>query len=81
MSKKNIRHLFQVKKTHNNLNTRRILFKVMGLGFLYAPLPSLSLSLSLCLSLSHTPLTCFIPKKLQIVNQNWPFELDHQNHK
>ena len=55
MSKKNIRHLFQVKKTHNNLNTRRILFKVMGLGFLYAPLPSLSLSLSLSVSLYHTP--------------------------
>ena len=59
--KKKLDHLFQVKKMHNNLNTRIILFKVIGLGFLHAPLPSLSLSLSL--SLSHTPLTCFIPIK------------------
>ena len=53
VKKKKLDHLFQVKKMHNNLNTRIILFKVMGLGFLYAPLPSLSLSLSL--SLYHTP--------------------------
>ena len=55
--KKKLDHLFQVKKTYKNLNTRRILFKVMGLGFPYAPF---LLSLSLSLSLTHTP-TCFIP--------------------
>ena len=49
--KKKLDHLFQVKKTYKNLNTRRILFKVMGLGFPYAPF---LLSLSLSLSLSHT---------------------------
>ena len=53
VKKKKLDHLFQVKKRHNNLNTRIILFKAMGLGFLYAPLPSLSLSLSL--SITHPP--------------------------
>ena len=44
--KKKLDHLFQVKKMHKNLNTRRILFKIMGLGFRYAPF-------LLTLSLSH----------------------------